>query len=183
MRMTSIVIDCDGVLADFESYFCWKFGWEKRDRVQLDKRYPKERKNIEKFIKSKYTYKSLAPIQLGLDVVRFLHDKGHDIDIITSRPHGTFDVTYDWIKRYNIPFTNIHIASSNKEDKIKAVQPIFAIDDVPSIAEACRTFNVPCILMAHPWNIDDTASPRFETLQEFEFIYNRLTNPKLHKKR
>jgi len=183
MRTSTIVVDIDGVLADFESYFCWKFGWDRRGIVQLDKRYPKQKKSIEKFVKNKFTYKSLAPIQLGLDIVKFLREKGHDIDIVTSRPHGTFDVTYDWIKKYNIPFTNIHIASSNKEDKIKAIQPIFAIDDISSIAENCRTFNVPCLLMSHLWNVTDAMSPRFSNMQEFIFQYNRLTERKFIRKR
>lgn len=174
MKRNNIVIDIDGVLADFESYFCWKFGWGHRELVSLDKRYPDQKDKIAEFVKSKYTYKSLAPIQLGLDIVKFLDEKGYNIEIVSSRPRGSFDVTYDWIKRRKIPFSNLIIEHINKLDKIKKLNPLFAVDDLPVISKGCRDAGIPCILVEHPWNQSDTVSPRVSNMAEFEFAFNRM---------
>lgn len=171
-RPLEVVLDVDGVLADFEGYFCEKFGDEHRELVGLEKRYPSQRESIMRFVNSPETYRYLDALQVGLDIAQFLSYEDVDLHIVTSRPMLTHRVTQEWLRRFHVPFTTL----STKRDKvafIRALKPILAVDDIISVATDLHQSDIPTILVRHPWN-DTPFFPRIRTIEEFKYEYERV---------
>lgn len=167
------VIDVDGVLADFEGYFCETFGDKNRNIVDLSKRYPKMKPKIVNFVRDKETYRYLDAIQLGLDIINWLHAQGVTIHIVSSRPLGTFTVTQNWLKSYHIPYSSLTV-KADKVATIRSLQPSFIVDDIISVAEdVYQHLSIPAILVKHPWN-ETPFFPRVDSIDMFIFAYQYL---------
>jgi len=162
-----VVIDVDGVLADFESAFCNAFGHERREMVSLESRYPGKARQIYSFLNDAFVYKELQPIQLGLQIVEFVNKMGYDVHIVTGRPFGLEGVTRTWLKKYDVQFDSFTLDTS-KTGAITLLSPLCAVDDLLSVHKALLWHNIPTILVAHPWN-DYKAENirRINTLDEF----------------
>src|SRR5512145_3327502 len=100
----NIVVDVDGVLADFEGAFCEEFGYERRELVSLESRYPAQARKINVFLNNGFVYKNLKPLELGLEIVHYLNLNDFDVSIVTSRPFGLESVTRDWLKQYGVEY-------------------------------------------------------------------------------
>lgn len=173
MRPPEVVVDIDGVLADFEGAFCEKFGTASRHLVGLEKRYPDQKDKITKFVRSPDTYKYLGTLQVGLDIVKWLNQHGAIVHIVSSRPTGTYDLTKNWLLHNHVLYTSLTV-KSDKIAKIKALQPALVVDDIISVVEECyQKASIPGILVAHPWN-ETPFFPRVDNIHEFEVVYTRL---------
>lgn len=173
-RPLEIVLDVDGVIADFEGFFCEMFGGEHRQLVHLQSRYPNKKDAIHKFVNNPETYRFLDALQVGLDIADFLYHEHCDVHIVTSRPIGSNQVTYEWLKKFHVPFRSL----STKKDKvafIKALRPALAVDDIISVAEGLYQDDIPTILIQHPWN-ETPFFPRIITLEEFKYEYGRIVD-------
>jgi len=146
-----VVVDVDGVLADFEGAFCEQFGSERRELVSLQSRYPSKARRITEFLNDGFVYQNLKPLELGLEIVRYLNDGGWDVNIVTARPFGFESVTRDWLKRNGVEYTSF-ISTRPKEGQIALMKPLCAVDDLFSVYKALLGHNIPTIVVAHPWN-------------------------------
>lgn len=146
-----VVVDIDGVLADFEYAFCQEFGSERRELVSLQSRYPNKARQITEFINDWRVYQDLNPIPLGLNICTYLDDEGFDTYIVTARPLGFESLTRAWLKRQGVNFTSF-ILDQSKTGRIAVLKPLCAVDDLFSVHKALLHHNIPTILVAHPWN-------------------------------
>jgi hypothetical protein len=146
-----VVVDIDGVLADFEGAFCEKFGWERRELVSLESRYPSRTREINKFINDGEVYKNLKPIKLGMEIVEYLHDEGFDVHVVTGRPFGFESITRAWLNRHRVNYWSFAL-DTHKTGKIAQLKPLCAVDDLFSVHTALLKHNIPTILVAQPWN-------------------------------
>lgn len=169
-----VVVDLDGVLADFEGAFCKKFGYDRRELVSLESRYPKQAREIDKFLNDGFVYKNLKPIQLGLDIVQYLNDYDYEVHIVTARPFGLESVTREWLKRHRVNFWSVQ-SNRAKTGLIASMRPLCAVDDFFSVHEALLTWNVPVILVAQPWNrYSGENLRRISNLSEFVTHFKKL---------
>ena len=146
-----VVVDVDGVLADFEGAFCDVFGYERRELVSLESRYPSQTRKIVEFINDPFVYKELRPLQIGLDIVEYLNMKGFDVHVVTGRPFGMEGVTRRWLQQNLIQFDTLTL-DTHKTGAIALLKPLCAVDDLFSVHKALLGHNIPTILVAHPWN-------------------------------
>jgi hypothetical protein len=147
----TVVVDVDGVLANFNGRFTESFGQERQELEFLESRYPNQAREITRFVNDPATYKNLRPISLGLAVVELLNEWNYDVSIITSRPIGTEWITRRWLKEHNVNYLSFGVYPS-KVSKISEIRPVCAIDDMPSISRHLQTYNIPVLLMQQPWN-------------------------------
>jgi len=146
-----VVVDIDGVLANFEGAFCEKFGYERRELVSLESRYPNKARDINKFLNDGFVYKNLKPIQLGLDIVEYLNDCAYEVYLVTARPFGLETITREWLNRHRVNYWSVE-SNRAKTGLIATIKPVCAVDDLFSVHEALLKHNIATILVAQPWN-------------------------------
>ncbi len=109
-----ILVDQDGVLADFESEFLsrWQQKYPDLPYIPVSKRriffiqdeYPQElRPLVEGIFHSRGFFANLPPIKGGIDAVRELRQQGHIVKICTSPLTGNKDCVqekHDWVERH-----------------------------------------------------------------------------------
>lgn len=146
-----VVVDIDGVLADFEGAFCSVFGSERREFVSLQSRYPAQARQITEFINDGFVYENLKPILLGQDICNWLNGMGFEISIVTARPFGFESITRKWLKRYGVTFSSC-VSDTSKTGRIALMKPLVAVDDLFSVYKALLGHNIATIVVAQPWN-------------------------------
>ena len=146
-----VVVDVDGVLADFEWAFCQTFGNERRELVSLQSRYPAHARKITEFINDGHVYRDLEPIRFGLEICEWLNAGGFEVAIVTARPFGFESITRDWLKQYGIEYMTF-VSDVSKTGRIALMKPLVAIDDLFSVHTALLWHNIPTIIVAQPWN-------------------------------
>ncbi len=184
-----VVLDIDGVIADFEGFFCHRFGWDNRHMVNLQERYPERAGEIMGFIEDRATYHMLMPEKTGIQIAKWLMQRVNvygrrsnraKVTLLTSRPFRTYEITKKWLKSENVPYHQLEF-SHNKGAWMQARQPDIIVDDIIDICEgaALTVPGVTPILMAHDWNEDSTFIPRITTLSQFQRIYQKVALEKL----
>ena len=146
-----VVVDIDGVLANFEKAFCQTFGYDRRELVSLQSRYPNKARQITEFINDWTVYPNLEPIQLGLDICKHLNKNNFDVYIVTARPLGFERMTRAWLKKHGVNFCSF-ILNQSKTGRIAQLKPLCAVDDLFSVHRDLTWHNVPTIIVAQPWN-------------------------------
>ena len=169
-KMKVILVDQDGVLADFEGGFLqnWKLKYpdrfyvpfEKRVTVDIEPQYPKEFENdIKEIMCSKGFVRSLLPKQGGLEAVIEMRNNDHEVFICTSplsKSKYCVQEKYEWVEE--------HLGSEWKKRIIvtKDKTLIFSdylIDDRPVI-KGVRNPLWEHILYDSPYNQDMTSKRR-----------------------
>lgn len=163
----NVVVDIDGVLADFEGAFCAEFGDERRELVSLQSRYPARARAITNFINDGFVYKDLKPILFGMDICNWLNASGFEVSIVTARPFGLERITTNWLKQYGIEYMTF-VSDVSKTGRIALMKPLVAIDDLFSVHTALLGHNIPVIVVAQPWNAYSAENMRrVSNLSEF----------------
>lgn len=173
MKNNHVVLDMDGVLADFEGSFCEEFGDANRFIVSLEERYPSKKDYIYYFSTFADTYVNLKCLPIGLQLVYYLNSNNYLVDIVSSRPNGFERVTENWLRKNGILFNSLTV-QTNKIEVIRRINPLFAVDDIGQIAEDLQQANIPTILIAYPWNEEFTKFPRVSNLQEFIYQVHEI---------
>ena len=164
----SIVLDCDGVLADFEGAFCEEFGYNSRHLTPLEERYPEYKDDIELFVMSSATYENLDVLPTGVKIARWAESEGFDIYVVSSRPSYTAQVTGLWLKRNRIPFHFLEVGIYSKISEIIRIDPVLAVDDMLEVCWNCYRFQVYSMLMDSPWNQDKIPAVLSKRIRKFE---------------
>jgi hypothetical protein len=172
-----IVIDVDGVLADFEKAFCNKFGYRKRWCVNLEDRYPRMLDQIDLFVNLSSVYEHLDVVHTGYEIAKWCSQKGFDIHVVSSRPDYAIQVTDAWLKRNRIPYSDLSVANSSKLDRIININPLFIVEDILENCLKCADFGIPSFLINWPWNQSKNLPKlvkRVHNFQEFEEKVDKL---------
>ena len=157
------VMDIDGVLCDFETEFCEAFGYDNRNLYSLEARYPKTDPDLVKeFVNNPENYRNASPIFGGNLLLNQLKSRGYYVLLLTSRPRMLKKVTIDWLKKYNIHYSELYFAqnkveamrdwhSINRELKLQ----IFVDDAVSTLKSVALDYpigSVAFLAWGQPWN-------------------------------
>lgn len=155
----TIVVDVDGVLADFEARFCEAFGTDNRHLYSLEARYPKVDKGlIGEFVLNSDNYVDLAPIFGGMLFTRQAYARGWYILLVTSRDRSLRRVTRQWLEKYNVAYHELVFAKNKKEvitdyDYINPSRKVkIVIDD--SVSNLRSMPEKYCVSWRQPWNVE-----------------------------
>jgi len=162
-----VVLDIDGVLADFEGKYCYNFGYENRHLVSLEQRHPHKRQEVKWFVDNPKTYIDLKTIPLGMQVYNELLARGFKIWFVTSRPKEATGITQFWLDEKGFRSGALIMAGKNKLDIIVPLEPLFIVDDITEVILEAEVLGIPALLFAHPWN-DEHLAPRFSNIDEFD---------------
>lgn len=171
----NICVDMDGVLSNFEKFFCQQFGYDRRDVVKLELRYPDMASGISIFTNSVQTYRNLEVIPLGLEIIKYIDSLDeYDICIVSSRPEYCLNETHAWLKKNQIPYMTLS-CGPDKIKRIMKLDPLFAVDDLGEVGQELRRIGVPTILVSSPWNKKFEADfPRISEFPMFLWQFERI---------
>jgi len=134
----SIILDIDGVLADFEEEFCDRFGYDARDKINLEERYPDAKDLIDEFVESSETYANLKPIWGGWLLSQQAKERGYYVILATSRPERVQEATRIWLEQYNVAYNEVWFTKTKTEQiqRFNVYNPsrrvLFMVDDIVS---------------------------------------------------
>lgn len=177
-------IDLDGVVANFTkgwmSFYNREFGtsltvedsrrWN--DLVDLT-----HFENIGQFWKwssdldGRSVFWHLEPFPGAVEALVELSDEGHDIVVITTKPHFAINDTHEWIERQGIPAEEIHIL----EDKWLVAADAY-LDDGPHVLPglvANRPDSLVCRFV-RPWNDPVDGAIDVTGFDEFREVLERV---------
>lgn len=177
-------IDLDGVVANFTkgwmSFYNRDFGTElvvsdsKRwhDLVELThferiSDFWKWSSNLD----GRSIFWHLEPFPGALEAVNKLSDAGHEIVIITTKPHFAVQDTHEWIERHEISATEIHIL----EDKWLVPADVY-LDDGPHVLPGLvrhRPESTVCRYI-RPWNDPVPGAVDVRDFDEFRDVVGHL---------
>jgi uncharacterized HAD superfamily protein len=162
-----VVLDIDGVLADFEGKYCYNFGYENRRLVSLEQRHPYWRKEVKWFVDNPKTYIDLKPISLGVQVYNELLARDFKIWFVTSRPKEAVGITQFWLDAEDFRLGTLLMNGGDKMEIIASLKPLFIVDDIADVALKAKKLGIPALLIAQPWN-EASSVPRFSNIDEFD---------------
>ncbi len=166
----TIMVDIDGVLADWETPMCDAFGYVNRHMYSPYDRYPGvSRELIDEFIQNPYNYEDLEPIFGGILFCHQAKARGWYVMLCTSRPYnnGVYDITTTWLNKYRVEHDEL-IFSQKKADAIldfneqnpdKGVT--IAVDDSVAVLRAMPT-NVYPVAWQQEWNLNYYPSMKYD---------------------
>ena len=153
----AIMVDIDGVLADFEAKFCEDFGYDNRDEYNFYKRYPfLDPGLITEYVSDPENYKDLLPIFGGALFCQEAKSRGYYVLLVTSRDTKLREATKAWLSQYNIQYNELGF-SKNKEEFIRDFEKINAnlkvtmvVDD--SVSSFAGMVGRTCFVWEQRWN-------------------------------
>ena len=162
-----VVLDIDGVLADFEGKYCYNFGYENRHLVSLEQRHPHKGKEVKWFVDNPKTYIDLKTIPLGMQVYNELLARGFKIWFVTSRPKEAAGITQFWLDAEGFRAGALLINGGDKMEIIASLKPLFIVDDIADVALKAKKLGIPALLIAQLWN-ETSSVPRVSNIDEFD---------------
>jgi len=176
-----VVLDLDNVVFDFDGAFCKKFGWENRELVCLEHRYPDRADEIELFVQNPATYGKLDVLSLGTQIAKYCDENGMSTTFVSNRAMSAERITGIELKKNKIPFFSYSVGRESESPKlarIAEIAPLFVVDDMLRVAEGCADISIPCFLVDQPWNFKENLHPliyRITTFSEFLEKFDQLT--------
>ena len=190
MKDNIILVDCDGVLLDWEPYF---FNWMKQkhgiERVDPTKynvgkamgMTPEEGRHYVAAYNASTHMANIGPLRDAVKYVRKLHsDYGYKFHVITSQ---TDDLSAREFRKYNLEtlfgpglFDGITIlnAGADKDKELSKWKDsgCYWVEDKTMNADVGKKLGLSSILMGHPHNVD---IDRHVRVQNWKEIYNIIT--------
>ncbi len=155
VRRLRLGIDLDGVVADFNHGWTWRYNRDFPDRIDrelgVDDVVEWDAPTLlshfgtmsefwrwaETCAEGRSIFHGLDPYPGAIEALDALRRDGHHIVILTTKPHFSIHDTYDWLARHRVPSTEIHIL----DDKTRVDCDVY-LDDADHNLEA--------LVAAHP---------------------------------
>lgn len=153
----TIMVDIDGVIADFEGKFCEDFGNDNRHLYGLESRYPElDPELIREYVGNPENYIDLAPIFGGILFCRQAHQRGWYVLLMTSRDKKLREVTKEWLQNYSVVYHELMFSRNKREavsdfDALHPEYPVsIVVDDSVSVLNSMPEKY--CVAWAQLWN-------------------------------
>lgn len=114
----------------------------------------------------------LDPFPGAVEALKDLHEDGHEIVIITTKPRFAVDDTHDWIRRQEIPTNEVHITERKWMVDCDAY-----LDDGPYVLPSLVRHRPDRIICryARPWNKRIPGTITVHDFDEFRDVVAGLT--------
>jgi uncharacterized protein len=166
-RALRLGIDLDGVVADFNKGWTWRYNRDFPDRLDheltaadvVEWNAPtllSHFRDMDEFwewaetcAEGRSLFHGLDPYPGAIDALHRLRAGGHHLVILTTKPHFSVHDTYDWLARQRIPSTEVHIL----DDKTQVECDIY-LDDADHNLEALVDAHPDATVCRYvrPWN-------------------------------
>lgn len=93
----------------------------------------------------------VLPIERSVETIAGWHSSGHSIFLITSRIPLFGRQTREWLKKFNVPYHELHHAKEGQKHKKISQCDLFIednIDECEALADHCEKV----LLLDYPWN-------------------------------
>lgn len=174
MDSNNVVLDIDGVLADFEKFFCQKFGNKNRHLVSLEARYPAFWDFVRVFIDMASTYENLDIVPIGVQIARWCKEHEFYVHLVSSRPSYTHETTQRWLLRNAIPYDYLSVDKTSKRARIININPLFIVDDLLEVCEQTSQIGIPSFLIDWPWNHSDNLPKMVNRIHNFSDFLGKM---------
>lgn len=165
----TIMVDIDGVLADWETPMCHAFGYINRHMYSPFDRYPDVPIDlIDEYISNPHNYEDLAPIFGGILFCRQASMRGWFVLLCTSRPREVGEITFEWLERYGVAYNHLAFSTSKSEyirefDAANTDRPVrIVVDDSVSVLQSMP--DKYCVAWQQEWNMNYYPSMKYDPL-------------------
>ena len=182
----TIVLDLDGVLADFHGKIVEEcgppvtFGWDfktwyprttkvrgLRSAIAWSRDKPWEKADA--LCRLPSTYENLQPLPGARKGVRALSQAGHKLYVVTARPGNCAEVTFEWCGRW-LPrdLEDVIVVSGwkNKLPILRKINPHIVLDDNAETVLELRKAGLHAVVFNQPWNVS-VPPPRVDGWRHF----------------
>lgn len=158
---STVVLDIDGVICNFEEAFCDAFGYKNRHLYKLEGRYPQYNPSlIGEWVNQEENYHNLSPIFGGVLLIQQLKERGWDVVLMTSRPKHLEAVTKSWLTLFHIDVGVLFetdkaktIQRHNGQVYLKSPVTLFVDDSVSQLKKVNKLNpSVTCLAWGQDWN-------------------------------
>lgn len=113
----------------------------------------------------------LEPFPGAIEALQDLHDEGHEIVVVTTKPRFAVGDTYEWIERHDLPADEVHIL----EDKWLVECDVY-LDDGPHILPKLVRHRPQSTICRYvrPWNTPVEGALDVHDFDEFREVVDRL---------
>lgn len=185
-----ILVDCDGVLLDWEyafDYWMQRHGYaiEVEDVYEMDVKYNMEKKDMKRLIRmfnESAAIRKLPPLRDAMKYVKKLHEEhGYIFHAITSLSNDQY-AQHLRTKNLRELFGDtafekyVYLDTGADKDEELAVYKdtgCYWVEDKAENARVGKALGLDALLMAHTFNADVTDIPRVQNWKE---IYNIITD-------
>jgi phosphoglycolate phosphatase-like HAD superfamily hydrolase len=177
--MKNIIVDLDNTLWDFASVFeerlrkiaptippMGKWEWDfYKHHISLEQLHH----TIDSIHIEQDRFKPFPSSKRFLDS---LHESGFEITIASHRHAHTREATISFLKKYDLPYTDLHIS----HDKTVLFDTSDAIiDDAPKLLDEAKNRGLICTGLRYPWN-KHLDHPLFESLEDIlEYVLREFS--------
>lgn len=183
-----IGIDLDGTITDFNSaiikegkrYGKKQFGNGKianKSAYDIENIFLwKEQEVVEfkEYIRTFYRMK-IKPRKSAVKVIRYLHNKGHKIYIVTSRKEvdqaDVYNNTVRWLNKNNIYYDKLCLGNSNKADVCIKNHIDVLIDDKIKHYISCKRMGINCLLFDNLYNKECNTIDRIYSFDDLKKLF------------
>ena len=160
-------IDMDGVIADFNAGWTWRYNRDFPERIDrplgaadvVEWDAPVGLTHFDEMddfwswaetcAEGRSLFHGLDPYPDAIPALAALTGSGHDVVIVTTKPTFAIDDTYDWLDRHEVPHVELHIVDDKTLVECDvflddAVHNLVALTDARPAATVCR--------YVRPWN-------------------------------
>jgi beta-phosphoglucomutase-like phosphatase (HAD superfamily) len=165
MSKKTVVVDIDGVLADFEGRLdrtlSAKFGDRSRSdrsKYTMEERYAKDLEVLKyalDFIADPNSYYGLDECEGGINFVETLMDDGYKVLYVSARNESAYSITRRWLTKHTTdPDIMLQTGVQNKAVFLKEFgeEFDFVVDDSPSQIAKLKEFGFTAVVWHQPWN-------------------------------
>jgi 5'(3')-deoxyribonucleotidase len=164
MSKKTVVVDIDGVLADFEGRLdrtlSAKFGDRSRSdrsKYTMEERYAKDLEVLKyalDFIADPNSYYGLDECEGGINFVETLMDDGYKVLYVSARNESAYSITRRWLTKHTTdPDIFLFCGVESKADFLKDFGEVdFAVDDSPVQIEKMKESGITAVVWHQPWN-------------------------------
>lgn len=100
-------------------------------------------------------WKDVPPVPGAVELLRWLVDGGHGVDVITSRPQHLSEVTGAWFRSWDFPELPIHFASDGQKARLlqdRGLDLDVFVEDHVDFARPIADGGTAVLIVDRPWN-------------------------------